>query len=183
MIRPRNTISLFLLLALAAPAAAQGFVDPLRRALPAPQYVRRAAANDLYQRQAAQLILRSSRNPAIRKLAQDLIVDHNRAAADLRAAAAKAGIKIDAALSTTEFKQLVGRLTLATADARDMLFLTQERAVHQRALAMHQDYASGGEDPGLKEAAGRIAMIEQTHLDMIDTAAMQSPVQPAALQP
>lgn len=183
MMRTRYGLTLLLLFAANAPAAAQGFVDRLRMALPAPEYVRRAAANDLYQRQAAQLILRSSRNPAIRKLAQSLIADHNRTTADLRTAAGKAGIRIDAALSTTEFKQLIGKLTLAAADTRDMLFLTQQLTTHQRALAMHQDYAKGGEDPGLKDAAARFAAIEQTHLDMIESAAIPSVPQPTALQP
>jgi putative membrane protein len=169
--------------ALATPVAAQNFIDPLRRALPAPEYARRAAANDLYQRQAAQLILRSSRNPDIRKLAQTLIADHARTAADLRTAAAKAGIKVDATRSTTELSQMIGKLTLATADNRDTLFLAQQRSVHQRALAMHQDYAKGGDNPDLKDAAARTAAIEQGHLDLIDSAAMQPIPQPTALHP
>lgn len=182
MIRRRLTLAL-LALALAAPVAAQNFVDPLRRALPAAEYTRRAAANDLYQRQAAQLILRSSRNPSVRKLAQALMADHARTTADLRTAAAKAGIKIDAALSTTEFKQMIGKLTLATADNRDTLFLSQQRMVHKRALALHQDYAAGGDNPDLKDAATRIAAIEQSHLDQIDATAIPPIPLPTALKP
>jgi putative membrane protein len=182
MTQRRLTLTL-LALVLAAPAAAQKFVDPLRRALPAAEYTRRAAANDLYEREAAQMILRSSHNPEVRKLAQTLLADHGRITADLRGAAAKSAIKIVAAGTTVEFKQLIGKLTLATAENRDLLFLTQQHAVHQRSLAMHQDYAEGGDQPALKEAAARIAAIEQAHLDAIDAIKLPPVLQPVALQP
>lgn len=173
MIDTRYAILPLLLFATSAPGAAQveggRFVDPLRRALPAPEYVRRAAAHDLYQRQAAQLILRNSHSPEVRRIAQTMIADHARASAELRAAAAKAGIRINAALSTVEYRELVGKLTLASADARDTLYLAQQRSVHQRSLAMHQDYAKGGDDPTLKETAARLAAIEQAHIELVDS--------------
>jgi putative membrane protein len=158
----------------ALPAAAQisapttsPFVDRLRAVLPSGEYVRRAAAYELYQRQAAQAILKTSRNPEIRKLAQQFLAEHGRAAADLRTAAAKSGIRIDAALSTIELKQMVQKLGFATGDVRDTLYLSQQRTVHGRALAMHQDYASAGDQPALKEAAARFVTLEQAHLELI----------------
>jgi len=64
-----------------------------------------------------------------------------------------------------------------------MLFLTQQHAVHERSLAMHQDYAEGGDQPALKEAAARIAVIEQAHLDLINAITLPPIPQPVALQP
>lgn len=151
---------------ISAPATSP-FVDRLRMVLPSGEYVRRAAAYELYQRQAAQTILKTSRNPEIRKLAQQLLAEHGRAAADLRAAAAKSGIRVDTALSTVELKQMVEKLGVATGDVRDTLYLSQQRMVHGRSLAMHQDYAAAGDQIPLKEAAARFVTLEQAHLDLI----------------
>lgn len=149
------------------PAAPAAYLDPLRRTLPAGEYARRAAAYELFQRQAAQTILKTSRNPQIRKLAQQLLADHGRGAADLRATAAKSGIRVNAALSTVEFKQMVAKLGFASADARDTFYLSQQRAMHERMITIHQDYANTGDQPALKEAAARLAAIEQEHLESI----------------
>lgn len=180
----RPTLALFLAVAPAIPAAGQmsppaapaAYFDPLSRTLPAGEYVRRAAAYELFQRQAAQTILKTSRNPEIRKLAQQLLAEHARAAADLRAAAAKSGIRIDAALSTIEFKQMIARLSFASADARDALYLSQQRAMHERMMTVHRDYATSGDQPALKEAAARLAAIEQAHLESIKTAGTGAPL-------
>ena len=193
MIRSRYLI-LLLAAAPPLPVSAQSpaftatpFVDRLRSVLPSGEYVRRAAAYEVYQRQAAQAMLRTSRNPAIRRLAQQLLGEHGRAAADLRAAAAKSGIRIDAALSTVELKQMVEKLGFAAADVRDTLYLSQQRTVHERALAMHQDYAQSGDQPALKEAAARLAALEQAHLELIIAAATAVPTPvstpPAATAP
>lgn len=158
------------------PAAPTAYLDPLRQILPAGEYVRRAAAYELFQRQAAQTILKTSRNPQIRKLAQQLLADHARCAADLRAAAAKSEIRINAALSTVEFKQMVAKLGFASADARDTLYLTQQREMHERMITIHQDYANAGDQPALKEAAARLVAIEQEHLESIKAADTVAPL-------
>lgn len=170
-------------LAQAQSNAAPVYVDPLRRALPAAEYVRRAAANDLFQRQAAQVMLKGSRHPVIRRLAQNFIADHGRATAVLRGAAAKSGVPIAANLTTVEFQQMLGKLTLAPPANRDLLYLAQQRAVHQRALAMHEDYAKGGDQPVLREAAARAAEIEHAHLDLVNTIDLAVPIPTSAPAP
>ena len=166
-----------------SPAAPPAFVDRLRRALPAEEYVRRTAANDLFQQQSARLMLRSSRHPEIRRLAQAILSDHRRAATELRAAAAGADVRIDAKLSTVEFAQMLGKLTAASAENRDMLYLVQQRAVHERALAMHEDYANGGDQPALQEAAAGFAEIERGHLALLAMEDPAAPIPAASISP
>lgn len=170
-------------LAQVQPNAAPVYVDPLRRALPAAEYVRRAAASDVFQRQSAQVMLKGSRHPVIRRLAQMFFADHGRAAADLRAAAAKSGVRIAANLTTVEYDQMLGKLNLTPPANRDLLYLAQQRAVHQRALAMHEDYAKGGDQPALREAAARIAEIERAHLDLVRTIDLAAPIATSAPAP
>ena len=156
------------LLVMEASAFAQVPRDPLRVAASAEQYARKAAANNLYQKEAGALVLKSSRNPEIRKFAQTMIADHARGAADLRGAAAQSGVKVNPQLSTVELKELVGKLTRAIGAERDTLYLTQQRAVLQRALFLHQDYAAGGDQPALKDMAARIAPVIQSRIDMLN---------------
>jgi putative membrane protein len=137
-------------------------------AAPAEQYARKAAANNLYQKEAGALVLRSSRNPEIRKLAQAMVAGHARSAADLRRAAAQVGITINPQLSTVEFKQMLGKLIRATGEERDGLYLTQQGAVLQRALFLHEDYAAGGDQPALQEVAAKVAPVIQSRIDMLN---------------
>jgi len=152
---------------LPAPATAQT-VDRLRIVLTGEQYARKAASHDLYEKDAGALLLKTSRNPAVRTFAQTMMADHARSAAELRAAAAASGVTVNPQLSTIEYKEYIGKLTRAVGDARDAVYLTQHRGVLQRALLMHQDYAAAGDQPALKDVAARLAQMVQGHIAMLD---------------
>lgn len=170
MIRPtlfRTLACLCLAATLPASSPAQT-IDKLRIAATAEQYVRKAASHDLYEKDAGALLLKTSRNPAIRTFAQAVMADHARSAAELRALATTSGVAINPQLSTIEYREYIGKLTRAVGDARDAVYLTQHRGVLQRALWMHQDYAATGDQPALKELAARLALMVQGHITMLD---------------
>ncbi len=152
--------------ALAAPAlliAAPAFAQATSPA----DYVKQAGAGDLYERQSSQLV-RSSKDAKIRDFAQTMIAHHTKSTADVKAAAAKAGVKAPPPKLMPMQASMIADLRKATGTERDALYVTQQKEAHQMALALHQGYAANGTSAPLKAAAAKIAPVVQSHIDMLN---------------
>lgn len=154
----RPVLSLSLAIALAAPALAQS----------AGEYVATAGAGDLYERQSSQLVLKTTKNADLRTFAQEMVTDHGKSTADVKAAAAKSGIKPKPPVLNPEQSSMIAQLTKTSGTARDSLYVTQQKTAHQQALTLHQGYAASGDKPALKTVAGKIAPVVQHHLEMLN---------------
>ena len=130
-------------------------------------YVKEAEASDLYERRSSQLMLGSSTDPAVRTYAQRMIRDHARSIAQIRAAAARAGLHPPHARMAALQADDLHKLQLVKGRARDKLYLQEQSASHQQALALHQGYAAHGTSAPLKEAAAQIVPVVQGHMDML----------------
>ncbi len=130
-------------------------------------YVKEAEASDLYERRSSQLMLSTSANPTVRAYAQRMIRDHARSIAQIRAAAMRAGLRPPHARMAALQADDLHKLQLVKGRARDKLYLQEQSASHQQALALHQGYAQHGSSAPLKAAAARIAPVVQAHLAML----------------
>lgn len=154
----RPALSLGLVMALVTPVLAQSADD----------YVARAGASDLYERQSSQLVLKTTKNADLRKFAQEMVTDHGKSTAEVKAAAAKSGIKPKPPVLNPEQSNMVAQLTAATGPARDSLYVTQQKTAHRQALTLHQGYAESGDKPALKAVAGKIVPVVQHHIEMLN---------------
>ncbi|MDR6128174.1 putative membrane protein [Sphingomonas sp. SORGH_AS802] len=127
-------------------------------------FVTKAGAGDLYEKTSSQLVLATSKNAKLRQFAQMMVRDHTKSTADVKAAAAKAGVTVPAPKLDAMGARDVAALRTAKGTARDSLYVTQQKAAHQRALTLHQGYAANGTSAPLKMVAGQIAPVVQTHL-------------------
>lgn len=127
-------------------------------------YVMKAGAGDLYEKTSSQLVLETSKNAKLRQFAQMMIQDHSKSTAEVKAAAAKAGVAVAPPKLDAMGSRDVAALRAAKGTARDTLYVTQQKAAHQRALALHQGYAANGSAAPLKMVAGQIAPVVQTHI-------------------
>lgn len=149
-------------LIIAAPALAQA-ADPAAKT-----YVTKAGAGDLYEIQSSQLILIGTRDPKLRDYANMMIRDHTKSTADVRAAARSAGMKVSPAKLDATGTRNMAALRRAKGPARDQIYLQQQKASHQSALQVQQDYATNGTVEPLKAAAGAIVPVVQHHVEMVD---------------
>ncbi|WP_298092051.1 DUF4142 domain-containing protein [uncultured Sphingomonas sp.] len=131
------------------------------------QFVAKAGASDLYEKESSQLVLRST-NPKIRTFAQAMIRDHSKSTADVKAAAAKAGVRPAPPKLEPMQADMVAKLRQASGTQRDQLYVQQQKTAHQQALALHQGYAQSGTAAPLKAAAAKIAPVVQHHLEMLN---------------
>lgn len=145
------------LLALPGLAAAQ--------ALPSPRYVAKAGASDQYEIQSSRLVLATTRNGEIRRFANGMIRDHTKSSRDVARAAARSGVRAGPPTLDPMGARQVAQLRRARGPARDALYIQQQKASHQDALALHRDYADGGRAPALRRAAADIVPVVQHHID------------------
>jgi putative membrane protein len=127
-------------------------------------FVAKAGASDLYEKQSSQLVLATTANPKIKGFAQMMITDHSKSTAEVKRAATAAHVKVAPPRLDADGLKNVAALRAAKGRARDTLYVQQQKVAHQKALALHQGYASNGTVPSLRTVAAGIAPVVQTHI-------------------
>ena len=127
-------------------------------------YVMKAGAGDQYEIQSSKLVLQSTRNAKLRQFAQMMVQDHTKSTADVTTAAKQARLAPKPPMLDAKGKADVVALRKATGTGRDRLYVTQQKAAHQKALALHQGYAANGTAAPLKAVAAQVAPVVQTHI-------------------
>ena len=122
------------------------------------------AATDLYEIESARLAADKARNAEVKSLAQHIRTDHEKSTAELKSAASTANVTVAPALDA-EKQAMLERLRAASGAEFDRLFLEQQRTAHQKALALLQSYANGGDNEALKGFATKTAAAVKGHLD------------------
>ncbi len=156
----RNIIAAFALISLPTLASAQ--------AVPGPTYVMQAGASDLYEKQSSELVMASTKDAKVRQFARDMVRDHAKSTADVKAAATAAGVKPTPPTLTSEQASNMAALKAANGTERDRLYVRQQKAAHAQALALHQSYAKSGDVPQLKATAAKIVPVVAHHAEMIN---------------
>ena len=148
-------------LLIAVPAAAQVMTPT--------DYVATAGASDLYERTSSQIVLETTADPKIRSFAQEMITDHGKSTAMVKAAAAKSRITAPPPRLTPLQAELVAQLRAERGPARDAAYVAQQKTAHGQALNVHKAYAMEGTAPALKSAAASIVPVVQHHIEMLMT--------------
>jgi putative membrane protein len=126
------------------------------------------AASDMFEIQSGQLAQTKGSSPEIKSFGQQLVADHTRSSSEMKAAAAKGepAPTITPALDA-EKQAMLDSLKSASGAEFDRLFIEQQATAHQKALTLVQSYAAGGDQPALKEFAGKASAVIQGHLDHV----------------
>jgi putative membrane protein len=131
---------------------------------PTPTYIAKAGASDLYETQSSKLVLQTSKSSAVRSFATQMIADHAKSTGLVKAAVKKSGLTAAPPTLEPAQKEMIASLTAAKGEARDALYLQQQHMAHEKALALHQDYAATGDKPELKAVAGQIVVVVKKHI-------------------
>ncbi len=131
------------------------------------EYVKTAGASDLYERTSSQLVLQTTKDPKIRAYAQQMIADHAKSTADVKAAAARAKVSAPPPELMPAQAELIAQLRAESGPARDATYLAQQRASHNQALDVQKAYALDGTAPALKAVAGKIVPVVEGHVAML----------------
>jgi putative membrane protein len=126
-----------------------------------------AAKSDAFEIAAAKLALTSASSAQVKAFANDMIKAHTASTAKIEAAAAKASPAItpDATLTGEQNDDLADLAKLKGADF-DKAYIDGQIDAHDDALELMEDFAKDGDVAPLKAAAGEIAPVVKSHLDM-----------------
>ena len=148
---------------------ADNMVNPAGAAMTANDFATTVAGSDMYEVQSGQLAETAGSSADVKAFGKQLVTDHGKSSAMLKAAAAKASppMTLPAALPA-DLQAKLDALKAAKGADFDRLFIDQQTEGHQKALDALRNYAAGGDSQPLKEFAGTAVPGVQMHLDKLN---------------
>jgi putative membrane protein len=128
----------------------------------APAFVAMAASSDMFEIESSRLALQRSRNAMVRMHAEMMIRDHTNMSAQLRAAAASAGLGVPPAMLPMHAAMMND---LMRSGDFDRTYRAQQLLSHRQALALMDNYARRGDVPQLRGVAAAAVPVVRSHLD------------------
>lgn len=137
----------------------------LAHAAPTDQdFVTRAAQGGAAEVALGELALARGESQAVKAFAQKMVDDHGKANQDLAEVAIAAGASVPTDPSA-EQKEVARKLEALTGRAFDAAYAKQMIADHQETIALFEQEAASGNNPGLKAFAARSLPTLRTHLE------------------
>ena len=130
----------------------------------APAFVAMAASSDMFEIESSRMALQRSQSPMIRMHAEMMIRDHSNMSAQLRAAAASAGLGVPTQMLPMHVAMLNELSRSANFDAT---YRRQQVVSHEQSLALMDNYARRGDVPALRGVAAAAVPVVRGHLDHI----------------
>jgi putative membrane protein len=125
-----------------------------------------AAASDHYEIEVGKLAASKASSADVKAFGQMLVDAHTKSTADLMAAASQSTPPVTPNDALDAEKQgMLDMLQSAGGTDFDGQFLDQQIMAHEKALALLQSYAAGGDNEALKGFAAKTAPAVQEHLD------------------
>src|SRR3546814_21200307 len=88
--------------------------------------------------------------------------NHGESTAKVKAAADAASITVPAPTLDPEQQRMLDEIKAADAATIDAVYIRNQQAAHDAALALHRAYAPGADTPGLQAVAGAIVPVIAT---------------------
>ena len=154
---------------LVAVAVVMGFAATSAAAQPpmsAADFVSAAAQSDLYEIDAAEVILAQSQDPQVRAFAQEMVVDHTGTSKALAQATYASRLAAPPMALSEDQRAMLGALQSVKSPDLERTYVSQQVNAHVSALVTEQSYALSGADPHLSNAARSAVSIIQHHLAM-----------------
>jgi putative membrane protein len=132
----------------------------------AADFVPAAAISDMYEIEASKLALQKSKSAEVKQFAQMMIKDHTATTAKVKSILSSANLQVTPPTALDDRRQgMIDNLKAASAADFDKVYLDQQTAAHQEALATMKSYADDGDNPALKQFAAETAPKIQQHYD------------------
>lgn len=152
----------------AGPAAGQGTGAALAAAVPAADFVRKAAISDMFEVQSSQLA-REKADQEGRQFAATMLQAHTKTTGELRELVTSGKVKAELPAGLDdEHRQKLERLRGLSGKAFEDAYETMQVEAHQTAIQLFSAYAQGGDDPELKQWAAKTLPELERHLGMAE---------------
>jgi putative membrane protein len=126
-------------------------------------YVGDAATGNMYEIEAGRIAAQKARNPRVKSFAQMMVSDHSNTAARMQAAVPP-GVRLPSQLDAEHQAKLTQLQNTPAGAGFDRVYMQQQVAAHEEALALHRSYAQSGDVPALRELASSAVPVVDNHL-------------------
>jgi putative membrane protein len=150
------------LLAIVACAAGSAFAAPSAADA---DFAKKAAQAGMAEVAAGKLAASKGQSAAVKSFGQRMVTDHSKAGDELKTVAAKSGVSLPSAISP-EQKAAAQKLEQTKGADFDKAYAKQMVSDHEEAVALFENEAASGTDPGLKAFAGKTLPTLKEHLKM-----------------
>ncbi len=150
-----------------APGATTGAVP--MGAVSTADFVQKAAISDMFEIQSSQLALQKKADADTKPFAQKMMKDHKKTSSELKAMLKKG--KIDAQIPTqldAEHQAKLDQLKGMSGPEFDKAYDMAQQEGHQKAVALFEAYAQGGDNPQLKQWAAKTLPHLKQHMSMAE---------------
>lgn len=131
-------------------------ISALGEEMPAQTFAEKAAQSDMFEMEAAKLVLEKGTSDEVKAFAGDMVKDHGKSTHGLHEAASKDGVKLPANMGSDLTKKLEALKPL-TGPALDAAYVSTQVSVHTDAVELFETYSKDGQAGALK------AFAQQTH--------------------
>jgi putative membrane protein len=137
---------------------------------PAPRaFVEKAGASDMFEIDSARLMV-TSKNAAISAFATQMITDHSKSTKMVTASAKADHLMLKRpSMTVGQRTDLTALKAVPAGKTKDDLYVKQQKAAHDDALALMQDYAANGTAHHLKMTASKITPVVEKHKSMLSS--------------
>lgn len=132
-------------------------------------FAKAVATSDMFEIQSAKLAADKAGSAEVKAFATQLLTDHEKSSAELKAAAAKVTPPVTMTPALDAEKQaMLDQLKSANGADFDRRFIDQQTNAHQTALALLQNYVGNGDSQPLKDFASKALPVAQDHLEQVN---------------
>jgi putative membrane protein len=148
-------------------------LSPALAAMDAQEFVDKAYTGGMFETQTSRMALHLSGNAAVRDFARQMIADHTKANADLKAIAEAADLKLPVTLDPERQDSL--EALKSAGDAFPGRYVAAQQKDHRAAIALFERYLAEGGNPQLKGFARQVLPTLKQHQAAIDAIAATNP--------
>jgi putative membrane protein len=131
-------------------------------------FVKEAATSDMLEIEAAK-IAENKGDADEKKFAGQMVTDHTKTSSDLKGLVSSGAVKADIPTSLDSASQKkLGQLRDAKADDFAGVYDPMQVSAHKDAVSLFERYSKSGDNPKLKDWAGKTLPTLQHHLDMAE---------------
>lgn len=135
-------------------------------AMTAQEYATKAAESDQFEIQTSQLAANQAESAEVKNFARMMIADHTKTTNELKTIGAS--MQPPLTISPTlrpDMQSKLDQLKDAKGASFDGLYMTQQVAGHEEALALHKGFAQNGQEQQLKDFAQKTSQAVEKHLN------------------
>lgn len=127
-------------------------------------FVAKAGAADMWEIASSKAALEKSQRADVKKFAQMMVDHHTRTTEKLKEAATTGKVSSAPPQMDAMQQRMLDDINSAQVATIDSVYLQHQSTAHQAALALHQNYATNGDNDALKKTANEMVGVIKGHI-------------------